>query len=99
MGKVTLNPAAIEDKGREVCREAFARLGPQVVDRAAARAPKLTGAGAASIHYEVVEAPDGLAMHVLWDAAHAYMAYSELGDAHQPATPFLRPALDEHYSL
>lgn len=56
---------------------------------AALLAPKLTGAGAASIHAE--EQPDG-SWRVSWDTAHEYMGYQELGTEHHGAQPFLRPA-------
>jgi HK97 gp10 family phage protein len=60
-----------------------------VVSEAQRRAPKDTGAGAASIHRE----PDGEGgQRVGWDEAHDYMRFHELGTEMMPATPFLRPA-------
>lgn len=54
------------------------------------RAPRDTGAGAASIRAERV----GTGFHVSWDAAHSYMVYPEMGTRHIRARPFLRPAAD-----
>ena len=39
------------------------------------RAPRRTGAGAASIHGEVVDAGDGFEGRVSWDIAHDYMRF------------------------
>lgn len=52
-------------------------------------APKLTGAGAASIHEE--EQDDGT-WRVSWDREHAYMKFQELGTENHRAQPFLHPA-------
>lgn len=52
------------------------------------RAPRDTGAGAASIHAE----KSGGSYFVSWDQAHAYMEYVELGTRTRRARPFLRPA-------
>ena len=52
-------------------------------------APKLTGAGARSIHEE--EQDDGT-WRVCYDIEHGYMKFQELGTEHNRAQPFLRPA-------
>jgi HK97 gp10 family phage protein len=59
-----------------------------VVQAARARAPKRTGAGAASIHKE--RRGDGYA--VSWDPAHDYMRFLEFGTEEITPRPFLRPA-------
>lgn len=59
-----------------------------VAANARRRAPKDTGAGAASIHAE----KDGNGQRVSWDEAHSYMEYVELGTRTRRARPFLRPA-------
>jgi HK97 gp10 family phage protein len=59
-----------------------------VASAAKRRAPKDTGAGAASIHAE----KSGNGYLVSWDQAHAYMEYAELGTRTRRAKPFLRPA-------
>ena len=62
----------------------------QAMARVAAQlAPKLSGAGAASIHEE--EQRDGT-WRVGWDREHDYMRFQELGTEHVRAQPFLRPA-------
>jgi HK97 gp10 family phage protein len=66
----------------------LAEAAERVVQVAQARAPKRTGAGAASIHKE--RHGDGYA--VSWDPAHNYMAYAEFGTEKETAQPFLRPA-------
>lgn len=56
-----------------------------------------TGEGAASIHAEPITDEDGRpAVGVGWDEKHFYMLFGEIGTEHQPATPFLRPALEQH---
>jgi hypothetical protein len=76
LADVVLDLAAIA----AVTREGWLRAGmidearPRV-ERARAAAPRLTGAGAASIHAETVMGPDGWEVRVSWDAAHAYMRY------------------------
>jgi len=61
----------------------------EIVRWAQRLAPKLTGAGAASIHEE--EQDDGT-WRVGWDREHDYMRFPELGTEHMRAQPFLRPA-------
>ena len=63
-------------------------VGQKVAERAAALAPKKTGAGARSIHAE----KEGNEVRVDWDEDHAYMLYPEYGTRFQRAQPFLRPA-------
>ena len=69
--------------------EALREAAWTVVATAQARAPRNTGAGAASIH---AEAAGPNAYRVGWDRAHDYMRFPEFGTEHQPARPFLRPA-------
>jgi HK97 gp10 family phage protein len=76
--------AVIDDAGRE-----FA-------DAARSLAPHRTGAGAASIHGDVVDGPGGPESDVTWDQEHAYMYFSEVGTEFMPAHPFMRPALDRY---
>jgi hypothetical protein len=45
------------------------------VERARARAPRRTGAGARSIHAEFVQGAEGWEAHVSWDKEHEYMHY------------------------
>lgn len=89
--RVVLHQAEIRRVGthnREVQdrKRREAERGAQI---AAQLAPKLTGAGAASIHAE--ELPDGN-WAFSWDQEHDYMQYQELGTEHHGAQPFLRPA-------
>lgn len=56
-----------------------------------------TGEGVDSIHAERITDTDGNpAVGVGWDADHFYMGFGEVGTEHQSATPFLRPALEQH---
>lgn len=93
--RLELDDSAIAELGFD--EEALAMLqdvGDQVAGQAAALAPKQTGEGASSIHAEVeVDDESGYA-DVSWDADHFYLGFAETGTSHQPATPFLRPALD-----
>lgn len=76
-------------------KELLQGIGDDIAARAAAKAPKLTGGGAESIQAVVSEDTDGPYVDVSWDSDHYYMRFAETGSEHQPATPFLRPALDE----
>lgn len=84
--------AAIQDSAgmKAVLQDA----GDVVADIAARLAPKRSGAGAESIHAEVLAQPEGIAALVSWDPDHFYMLFSEIGTEHQVARPFLRPALE-----
>lgn len=62
-----------------------------VAQHARRRAPKDTGAGAASIHAEKT----GDHYRVSWDQEHDYMRFSELGTRTRRARPFLRPAVTD----
>lgn len=66
----------------------------QLLPDAQQRAPKRTGAGAASIHAEPVLEDDEWTTHTSWDRDHFYMWFPEKGTVHQPARPFLVPALE-----
>lgn len=70
-------------------------VGDAVAQVAAALAPKDTGAGAASIHAEVSSDGESVYADVSWDRDHFYMGFKETGTEHEPAQPFLRPALDQ----
>jgi HK97 gp10 family phage protein len=87
----TVHPAELHhlEKVHEV-QEAQERLAEAVVEGAQARAPRDTGAGAASIHAE--RDAEGHE-RVSWDPAHDYMMFHELGTEKMPAHPFLRPAV------
>jgi hypothetical protein len=61
---------------------------------AAARAPKRTGAGAASIHAEsVLDGPEVTA-RISWSQDRFYMYFHDLGTVHLPAQHFLEDALE-----
>lgn len=100
MTVVRLDQVAIRGLSDDaVVKHALARVGQQVADKAAQGAPKASGAGAASITYEVDEDDRGAFVKVSWDRDHFYLAFHELGTSRMPARPFLRPALDAHYTL
>jgi HK97 gp10 family phage protein len=97
---VRLNARAIEDWAAGGDAEALLRnLGEQVVNDAYRDAPKRTGEGAASIHYEIEHDSRGAVVKVSWDADHWYMMFAELGTSREAARPFLRPAILKHRSL
>lgn len=73
---VILDGAAIAALTREDwLRQSMAEEAAPRVERARGAAPRLTGAGAASIHAETVMGPEGWEVRVSWDTAHAYMRY------------------------
>jgi len=84
--------------GRDM-RNYLQQVGDVVADRARSAAPKATGAGAESIRAEVRDDTDGPGADVSWDQDHFYLTFHELGTQHQPARPFLRPALDRPVSI
>ncbi len=79
-------------KSGAAMRTALLDAGQQVAVAAANLAPKDTGAGARSIHAELVTVGGLPEVHVSWDRAHFYLSFFELGTVHQRAQPFLRPA-------
>jgi HK97 gp10 family phage protein len=70
----------------------------EVADRAAgviaARAPRRTGRGAASIHAEPDQDLPG-AFRVSWDRDHFYMSFQNDGTGHQRARHFVEDALSQ----
>lgn len=50
--------------------------------------------GAASIHCETDLAPEGWQARIGWEQRKFWMSFQDLGTVHQPARPFLEPALD-----
>lgn len=101
MSRVDLNEAAIAALGASAeVERAIQRVGDQVADRAAQAAPKDSGAGAESIHAEIVEGFGGVKnARVSWDSDHFYMLFHEVGTSEMSARPFLRPALDGQYEV
>lgn len=101
MAVVKLNPAAMLDLARSHdVTEALFKAGEAVAEAARDAAPKSTGAGAASIHAELVQTYNGVYVaRVGWDRDHFYMMFHELGTSKMSARPFLRPALDRHFDF
>lgn len=90
-----LDPDAIADLVHTEEAAALAQeVGDQVAALARENAPKRSGEGAASIHAEVDEDSTSVYADVSWDKDHFYMGFKETGTEHEPAQPFLRPALD-----
>lgn len=90
-----LDAAAIAELGFDAETEDMLEdVGGQVADTARELAPKDTGEGADSIHGEAGVDDESAYVDVSWDRDHFYMGFHELGTEHQPARPFLRPALD-----
>ena len=75
-------------RNRQV-RQRMAKDARAIARMAERLAPKLSGAGAASIRAE--EQDDGT-WRISWDKEHDYMRYPELGTEEMSAQPFLRPA-------
>jgi len=76
---VELDEAAIASlTGTPEARELTEEAGREFADTARALAPRRTGAGAASIHGELVQTPDGVESDVSWDQGHHYMYFQEL---------------------
>lgn len=68
------------------------QVADRVADAMAAKAPRRTGAGAASIHAEPADAvADGF--RVSWDGDHFYMSFQNDGTTHQRARHFVEQAL------
>ena len=93
--RFALDQSAIDDLAfDEDTLDMLQDVGDIVADEARGRAPEQTGAGAASIHAEVESDAESGYADVSWDKDHFYLGFAETGTVHQPATPFLRPALD-----
>lgn len=90
MSYFVLNEAGIENiaHGKDA-EELLNELGDKVVVAAKQLAPKLTGYGASTIHHRL----SGDQVDILWGPSAYYLYWNELGSGHQPARPFLRPAL------
>jgi HK97 gp10 family phage protein len=96
MTRIDMNERELRELAtRAATLQALKGVGDKVAERAALAAPKRTGAGAASIHAEVVDDE----VRVGPDAEHWYLIFSEVGTSRAPARPFLRPALDGHYDV
>lgn len=74
--------------------ELLEAYGQQVATRARANAPKRSGAGAASIHVEVVIERGELVALISWDETHAYMRFTDLGTRYISARHYLEQALN-----
>lgn len=91
-----LDEGAVEDLADSAeMAELLQDIGDGIAELAASNAPKLSGAGAASIAAVVSGAGRDKHVDVSWSPEHFYMGFAETGTEHQAATPFLRPALDQ----
>lgn len=93
MAYFVLYPEGLEEitHGPEA-HHVISERGDRVVDAAKGMAPVLTGVGRASLHQEVGDDGD-VYTNILWGPEAYYLYWNELGSGHQPARPFLRPAL------
>lgn len=93
--RVVIHVAAVRDLADEPeIRDLVLEAATPVVSGAQGRAPKRTGAGAATIHAEaVLDGPEWTA-HVSWSRERYYLGFHELGTRSLPARPFLVPALE-----
>lgn len=95
--RLELDHDAIQDLERDddLVEEAILAVANVILAIALSKVPRLTGAGAASLHAVVERDPDGrLVAYVTWGPAAFYLLFVELGTSRMPARPFLRPALD-----
>ncbi len=100
MADVRLNSSAIDAyESSEDAKRLLAKLGGLIATDARADAPKDTGAGAASIDYEVGEDSKGAYVRVSWSQERFYMIFAEVGTSAQSPRPFLRPAATKRRAL
>ena len=85
----------IELAHEEFIKHALESAAENVVQAARDEAPKLTGAGAASIHEEAEFDGHEWKMKVSWDAAHDYMRYQDQGTQYVEPVHFLEDAIQE----
>lgn len=79
--------------GPEVRDLVMAAADREAVPRAQAAAPKLSGAGAASIHAEaVLDGPEWTA-RISWERHRYYMDFHERGTRYLDPRPFLVPSV------
>ncbi|MBK9181412.1 MAG: hypothetical protein IPM45_18020 [Acidimicrobiales bacterium] len=71
------------------------RLADDMASRMTATAPRLTGAGAATIAVTDASADSLVVLDIGPDASAFYLAFYEWGTSHQPPRPFLRPAVEQ----
>lgn len=97
MNRVRVNLSAVAALARDPqVLQDMQEVADAVAERMRQRAPRDTGAGAASIRAEFDAAIPGY--RVGWDEQHFYLGFYETGTEHQPARPFARPTADEFTS-
>jgi len=93
--KVDLDRQALAKAESDLAiRLALSDEAESIVRSAKRRAPRKTGAGAASIHQEMQLNSDGWTVEISWDSQHGYMGFQELGTSTMRPHSFLRPALE-----
>lgn len=93
-GDVRLDRRAIEAlKTDDDVARALEHFAGPIVREAQAHAPKLTGAGAASIRAERTDDVNEETIHISWDRSHFYMYFHERGTRYLSARPFLVPTV------
>jgi len=83
------------DDAEELALDAGDLVAERAQQLARAQGLVRTGEGVESIQAVPGRDDDGAYSDVGWDRDHFYMGFAELGTEHQPATPFLRPALEQ----
>lgn len=92
---VTVRPGEITDLVDEhEVRDLATDIGERVARTATGLAPRRTGAGATSIHAEVVMDHPNWEVRAGWDRLHRYMYFHEVGTEHMRPAPFLVPSLE-----
>lgn len=85
---------------RDELRKQLDRLGMQMTVEIKAAAPVLSGATRASVRYVVLDTEKGEKLQIkVGDATAFYVQLVELGSAHAPAHPFVRPVVYRHERL
>jgi hypothetical protein len=93
--RVVVDEAAVKALARdEHIRDYLLAASVHVVRAAQGAAPRLTGAGAESIHTEPVLDGDEWTARTSWDRVRYYMFFQERGTKKLDARPFLVPALE-----
>lgn len=82
--------------GKNSLERAAIKGGRVISFEAERRAPKKTGKAAKTIRARITDSKPGEVTVVIGpDSKGWYLMFSEFGTSHQPARPFLRPALED----
>jgi hypothetical protein len=95
--RVELNQPGFRELVREPwLRQYLLEVAEGPVRLARQDAPKDTGRGAAGIHAEAVETPEGWEVDSSWERDEYYMRFQQRGTRYLPANPFMTRAWEEY---